>query len=222
LGDLLGGHAVDECRQHVALSLGELLERRQGAPLAGLLAAQLVDHGFAVGAPDERGAVEHVVQRGDDIVEEGVLADPSGGPVLEAGGQDAAPGLGREHHHVGAGGSQRLDELDPAAHLVAEPDVEQHAAGLEALGVFDHRGGRRAGCDLDVPAPRPEGELETGGDEGVILDDQDARRHRGAAVGKCSWNDVPPRGRWWTVTEAPWSIISWRTMKRPRPVPLLC
>ncbi len=68
-------------------AVGQLLERRQGAALAGALDAELVQQRFAGTAAGQRPAGEDVLERGHDLVEGGVLAGPPGGAGLEARGQ---------------------------------------------------------------------------------------------------------------------------------------
>ena len=135
------------------------------------------------------------VSAADDLVEEGVLADPAGGALLQTRGEHGAPGLGGEHHDFGAGGAQRGDEVDAAADAVAEVDVEQHALGLEPPGVLDHGGRRRAVGGLDLPAACRQRQLETDRHQGVVLDDEHPPGHGHSTRRKRSTNVVPPPGR---------------------------
>ena len=128
-------------------------------------------------------------------------------PSSRHAGEHAAPGLGGEHHHFGAGGTQRCDEVDAAADTFAEVDVQQHALRLEPPGLLDDIGGRRAVGGLHLPAPGRQRQLETDCDQGVVLDDEHPRRH-GNGRRKRSTNDVPPPRRGRTEIEPPCSAIS--------------
>ena len=91
-------------------------------------------------------------------------------------------GLGGEHHHLGTGREERADQVDPAADGLAEADVQQHALRLELPGVLDDVCRGRAVGGLDLPAACGQRQLETDGDQGVILDDENAPGHAATTV----------------------------------------
>ena len=150
----------------------QLLERLERPALAGPLDAQLVDHRIAVGLTDERGAGEDLAERRLQVVEEDVLADPTGCAGLDGGRQHAVMSLGGEHHDLGTGREEWTDQIDATPDDLAEADVEQHALRLEPGGVLDDVGRRRPVGRFDRPSPRRQRQLEADGDEGVILDDE--------------------------------------------------
>jgi len=94
LGDLFGRQTVDEGREHALLTRRHLLERRARAVKTRPLRPQLVQQRFTGRLADQWPSGEDVLDRGDNVVEEGVLADPAVGAGLDAGGQGEPVGLG--------------------------------------------------------------------------------------------------------------------------------
>ena len=84
---------------------------------------------------------------------------------------------------------------------MAEVQVDQHAVRLERRGQLQHVVDGGTVGHLHLPAAGPQGELHAGGDEAMVLDDEDPPGHDATAFSRAgasrcsSTTDVPPPGR---------------------------